>query len=73
MAEENESGTAVQDEKQQDDYQYPIKVEDAGPATKKVSVEIPKERIAEKLAEQFKELRQQARSPGFASGTRRRS
>ena len=48
--------------------QYPIKVEDAGPATKKVSVEIPKERIAEKLAEQFKELRQQAAIPGFRPG-----
>ena len=55
---------AVVDEK----YQYAIKVEDAGPATKKVSVEIPEERIQQKLAEQFKELRSQAAIPGFRIG-----
>lgn len=49
-------------------YQYAIKVEDAGPATKKVSVEIPQERIQQKLAEQFKELRSQAAIPGFRIG-----
>ncbi len=66
---ENESGTAVQDEQQKEDnFEYPIKVEDAGPATKKVSVEIPRERIDAKLAEQFKELRQQAAIPGFRPG-----
>lgn len=49
-------------------FQYSIKIEDAGPATKKVVVEIPKERVAEKLSEQFKELRQQAAIPGFRPG-----
>lgn len=52
----------------QEDFQYPIKIEDAGPATKKVVVEIPKDRIEAKLAEQFKELRQQAAVPGFRPG-----
>ena len=73
-----ENETAVQEgqatgqdqavEAQEPEYQYAIKVEDAGPATKKVSVEIPHDRIAAKLAEQFKELRQQAAIPGFRVG-----
>ena len=42
--------------------------EDAGPATKKVHVEIPRERITAKLEEQFNELRQQAAIPGFRVG-----
>src|SRR5688572_20901651 len=54
-----------QDEKP---FDYPVKIEDAGPATKKVTVEIPGERIIEKLAQQFKELRQQAAIPGFRPG-----
>ncbi len=49
-------------------FTYPIKIEEAGPATKRVSVEIPQERIATKLEEQFKELRQQAAIPGFRPG-----
>jgi len=49
-------------------YQYAVKVEDAGPATKKVRVEIPKDRIEAKLAEQYKELRSQAAVPGFRPG-----
>ncbi|HEV7299446.1 MAG TPA: trigger factor [Tepidisphaeraceae bacterium] len=64
MAEEN---TAVA-EQETDAYEYAIKVEDAGPATKKVSVEIPRERIDTKLAEQYKELRTQAAIPGFRPG-----
>jgi trigger factor len=47
---------------------YNIRVEDAGPATKKVFVEIPKEKVAEKIAEQFKELRSGAHIPGFRKG-----
>lgn len=47
---------------------YQIKVEDAGPATKKVSVEVPQEVIAAKLEEQFKTLRKEAAIPGFRPG-----
>jgi len=63
---ENETGAAV--EEQEESFEYPIKVEDAGPGTKKVSIEIPRERIEAKLQEQFKELRQQAAIPGFRVG-----
>ncbi len=47
---------------------YSIRIEDAGPATKKVWIEIPKEEVAKKIAEQFKELRQEAAIPGFRKG-----
>jgi trigger factor len=69
---ENEGAVAAEQTEQQpqpaDDFQYDIQIEDAGPATKKVVVKIPKDRIDEKLAEQFKELRQQAAIPGFRPG-----
>src|SRR5438874_12897566 len=63
---ENQGGAAVQEQEQT--FEYPIRVEDAGPATKKVHVEIPAERISAKLEESFKELRQQAAIPGFRVG-----
>src|SRR4029079_19112935 len=64
QAETAEASTAVEEQA----FDYPIRVEDAGPATKKVHIEIPKERIASKLEESFKELRQQAAIPGFRIG-----
>ncbi|HEX8521238.1 MAG TPA: trigger factor [Tepidisphaeraceae bacterium] len=64
MAEQDTGATATAEQ----DFTYPIKVEDAGPATKRVSIEIPQERIQSKLEEQFKELRQQAAIPGFRPG-----
>jgi trigger factor len=62
---ENET-TAVAEKEAE--FQYPITIEDVGPGAKKVSVEIPREQIDKKLAEQFKELRQQAAIPGFRTG-----
>ena len=47
---------------------YQITIEDAGPATKKVSIEVPQEVIASKLEEQFKTLRREAALPGFRPG-----
>src|SRR6185295_20026685 len=43
-------------------------IEDAGPGAKKVSIEIPRERIEKVMEQQFKELRQQAAIPGFRIG-----
>ena len=48
--------------------QYQIKIEDAGPATKKVSIEVPQEVIASKLEQQFTQLRREAALPGFRPG-----
>src|SRR5678815_4550453 len=67
MAENEETTTTAVAEAEQD-FTYNVKVEDAGPGTKKVSVEIPQERIATKLAERFKDLRKQAAIPGFRPG-----
>lgn len=63
-----EQQTAVADQQSEEEFQYSIRIEDAGPATKKVVVDIPRERIETKLAEQFKELRQAAAIPGFRPG-----
>ena len=63
---ENEAAAVA--EEQEETFEYPIKVEDAGPGTKKVSVEIPQDRISSELQKQFKELRQQAAIPGFRVG-----
>src|SRR5688500_16387986 len=66
MAEQDTADTNVATEEQE--YTYSVKVEDLGPATKKISVEIPRDRIEAKMAEQFKELRSQAAIPGFRPG-----
>src|SRR3954471_24344360 len=69
---ENEGAAVAEDQQntteEEKPFEYPIKVEDAGPATKKVVVETPADRIDTKLQEQFKELRQQAAIPGFRPG-----
>jgi trigger factor len=61
-----ETGIAVAEG--EDTFSYPVTIEDAGPATKKVSVEIPEERIKEELTKQLKELRREAALPGFRVG-----
>ena len=70
----NDTDTAVaeqdpqQSEQADKDFEYPIRIEDAGPGAKKVSIDIPRDRIDAKMEEQFKELRQQAAIPGFRPG-----
>lgn len=60
---------AVEEEKEKEKaFDYPVKIEEVGPATRKVTVEIPAERINGKLFEQFKDLRRQATIPGFRQG-----
>jgi trigger factor len=62
---ENETAVA---EQQTEEFQYQVKIEEAGPGAKKVSIEIPEQRIQTKLEEQFKELRREAAIPGFRPG-----
>ena len=45
-----------------------VNIEEVGPARKKVSIEIPEARIADKLAENFKDLQTEAVLPGFRRG-----
>jgi trigger factor len=49
-------------------FEYAIRIEDAGPATKKVVVDVPKERVQQKLEEQFNDIRSQAAIQGFRPG-----
>lgn len=55
------------------EFEYPITIEDAGPAAKKIGVTIPQSRIAAKIAEQFEELQSVATLPGFRAGKAPRS
>jgi trigger factor len=61
----DDANVATEEEK---DYEYNVRIEDTGPATKKITVDIPEDRIKNKLAEQYKELRSQAAIPGFRPG-----
>ena len=64
---ENEAA-AVAEQQQEEEFNYPIRIEDAGPGTKKVLVDIPRDRIDSEMRKQYKELRQQAAIPGFRVG-----
>ena len=61
-------GAVAQEQETEPEFEYPIRIEDGGPGTKKVSVEIPRDRISAELDKQYKELRQQAAIPGFRPG-----
>lgn len=50
------------------EFEYPISVEDSGPAAKKITIEIPEDRIKTKMEEQFNELAEVAHLPGFRAG-----
>ena len=65
---EIETDTALAVADAEPDFIYPITIEEAGPATKKVSVEIPEDRIKSELTKQYKELRRDAAIPGFRVG-----
>jgi len=68
---ETETADATQEQTQdsaEQAFEYPVTVEDAGPGSKKVSVEIPRERIDSEIKKQFGELRKQAALPGFRVG-----
>ena len=63
-----DSSVAVAEPDAAVEYVYPVTIEEAGPATKKVSVEISEERIKTELTKQYKELRREAAIPGFRVG-----
>ena len=62
------TATETQENPSETTFEYAATVEDAGPASKRVTIEIPQERIQAKLAEQLKEVRQNAAIPGFRVG-----
>ena len=54
-------------------FEYPITVEDAGPSAKKISVQIPRNRIDDEVKKQFGELRRKAAIPPKWGGCDARS
>lgn len=63
-----QNAAVAEPEQDEKDFEYPVTIEDAGPGSKKVSIEIPRDRIEKVMEQQFKELRQQAAIPGFRPG-----
>lgn len=63
-----QNAAVAEQEQDEKDFEYPVTIEDAGPGSKKVSIEIPRDRIEKVMEQQFKELRQQAAIPGFRPG-----
>lgn len=61
---------ALQDDttQQEEAFDYPVEVEDAGPATKKVHVKIPRDRIEAYKERSMGEIRSDAALPGFRRG-----
>ncbi len=57
-----------QPEDQADKLEQTVKIEDAGPARKKISIDVPATRIATKLSENFTQLQEEATVPGFRRG-----
>ena len=45
-----------------------VTIEDSGPCKKKISIEIPEEKIKDAMAEQYTELKKDALLPGFRKG-----
>lgn len=57
-----------QDETQEEQFDYPVEVEDAGPAAKKVRVTVPRDRIAAYTEQTMGGIRADAVLPGFRKG-----
>jgi trigger factor len=55
-------------EENKDEVKNVVSISDIGPCKKKISVEIPEEKIRAKLEEDYKELRREAAIPGFRKG-----
>ncbi len=63
-----EDKTAVAEQNEETKPKQDVKVEDAGPALKRLTIELPEERIKEKIESMYKELRDDAVLPGFRRG-----
>lgn len=70
MAEENTADAVITAESAAEETkpQQTVTVEDAGPALKRITIELPESRIKEKVESMFKELRDDAVLPGFRRG-----
>ncbi|GAB4187551.1 MAG: trigger factor [Phycisphaeraceae bacterium] len=60
--------TAVADQTEETKPEQTVTVEDAGPALKRITIELPESRIKDKIESMYKELRDDAVLPGFRRG-----
>ncbi len=67
---DQETGVAVEsvDTDEEKGFEPTVKIEDIGPATKKISIEVSEEDIADRLQENFQSLQDEATIPGFRRG-----
>lgn len=68
MADETKDQTAEQAEQTEPKLEQKVTIENAGPARKKIVIEIPESRIADKIKGNYDELRAEAAVPGFRRG-----
>ena len=68
MAKEKEATQAETKAETKDEIKNIVKITDAGPCKKKISVEVPPEKISKALDEQYEDLRKNALVPGFRKG-----
>lgn len=59
---------AVADATDQQTFDYPVEIEEAGPAAKKVKVTVPRDRIDSYSQQQMGDIRSEAALPGFRKG-----
>ncbi len=73
MAEQdtNQPNDATSTETTADKPEQTVTVEDAGPALKRLNIEIPESRITSKIEESFQHLKSDAQLPGFRRGRAR--
>ena len=65
---EAQTDDAQTSEAQADKAEQSVTVEDAGPALKRLHIEIPEQRIQDKIEESFEHLKNDAQLPGFRRG-----
>jgi len=63
-----EPETQAEEAQAEEKLEQTVKIEDAGPARKKIEIEIPQERIQAKIAENMQDLKEEAVLPGFRRG-----
>ncbi len=60
--------TEAPETKEKDEIRNIVEISDAGPCKKKISIEIPAEKVAKAIDAQYEELRRDAVIPGFRKG-----
>lgn len=68
MAEENKNENLEEETTETETIKNIVTIKDAGPCKKKVTIEIPQEKIQKALTDEFKDLQRDSVVPGFRKG-----